>query len=152
MITYQQESIQVIFDEGTELLKVHYKELARNRDRIKLNPDIDRYLAMEEADILVVVTARDGGKLIGYAVFAVTPALHYQDHLYAINDVLFLSHDYRGNNVGLDLLEIAEGILYKRGVSVIFIASKLNTKLSGILPRIGYTHVENNHSKYIGKK
>lgn len=151
MATYQVERFEDVIEEMIPLLELHWEEIAHHKDKIKLNPDYALYQAMQDAGILHMVTARDDKrKLIGYFVSIVSPNLHYMDHIFATNDILYIDKEYRGKMVGIKLFKFAEEELKKLGVDVIVLHSKVHADFKVLVERIGYTHVENQYSKYIG--
>jgi hypothetical protein len=77
-------------DDAAILLEQHWEEIALNKGAIKLNPDWDTYFDLEDKGNLKIFTAREDGKLVGYFVVLCRHHLHYKDHLFAFNDVLYL--------------------------------------------------------------
>ena len=150
-IAYQVEKLVKILPEVTELIREHWKEIAHNQEDIKLNPDWGRYLELDQQNIIKCITVRKEGKLIGYNFFLVMPHLHYRDHLFAVNDVLFLKKEYREGLVGVRLIKKGEEVLSLLGVSKMYISGKVDTLLVKLLPKIGYKKEEENFSKYIGE-
>lgn len=110
MTTFQTEGVDECRKDILPLLHAHWSEVALYRDKIELAPDFARYQAAEDAGTLFVVTARDGGALIGYAVFFMSLNLHYRHSIVAMNDVVFVSRDRRGI-VGARLIQNAERLL-----------------------------------------
>lgn len=132
------EPIASMRGEVEELLIEHYRELTKDKEIIKLDPDWDRYLAMQEANVLDSFSAREEGKLIGYAVFFVTRHLHYKSNIIAKNDVLFLLREHRQGSTGLRLIRACEKRMKERGVSKILWHVKFGTNLGEILEIMGY--------------
>jgi GNAT superfamily N-acetyltransferase len=149
VITYQQESFVTYKGDAIPLLEKHWQEIALNKDKIKLNPDWDAYADLEDAGVLRIFTARDDNKLVGYFVTFVKLHLHYKDHLFAYNDVLFLASDYRKGFVGPKLMKFAEKCLKEDGVAVLVVNTKLHKPFDTLLKWLGYKHVENLYSKVL---
>ncbi len=148
-ITYQQEFLTTIEKEVRPLTESHWEEIAVNKDHIKLNPDWEAYADLEASGHLKVFTARDDGKLIGYFLVFVRKHIHYKDHLFAHNDVLFLSEPYRKSYIGSNLIQFVEECLKADGVSVLTINTKTHRPFDGVLQRLGFNHVENVYSKLL---
>ena len=148
---YKQEFLHTCKDDAKELLEMHYDEIALNKDKIKLNPDWESYHTLEELGKLSIFTVRDNGKLVGYFVLLVSNSLHYADHVYAINDIIYVHPDYRKGFLGIRLIKFAESCLKKDGVSIIMINTTMHKDFGKILSRIGYNPIETVHSKYIGE-
>lgn len=153
MITYQEEKIIDILEELDPLLTDHYEEIAWRKDKIKLSPDYDKYLKLEEMGILHTVTARepDAGKLVGYFISFVQPHLHYSDTLYAVNDILYMSPEYRATEASANLFRFAEESLKSIGVDVITLHMKVWLPFEALSSYLGYEKIEYNYSKYIGE-
>jgi hypothetical protein len=150
-VTYQQEFLHSVEHELKDLLQQHWKEIALNQDFIPLNPCWESYHNLEEEGKLRIFTARDSGKLIGYFVVIVSYNLHYKDHLFATNDVLYLHKDYRKGFTGIRLIKFCEQCLMKDGVSVFTINTKVHQAFDPILERLGYNLIERVYSKPIGR-
>ena len=83
------ENLAKVRREIEPLLEEHWKEIALNKDKIKLNPDWRAYADLDSINALRIYTARKDGKLMGYFVVIVSKSLHYRDHLFANNDIIF---------------------------------------------------------------
>lgn len=148
-ITYQQESLTTCKDDANWLLEQHWEEIALNKEAIKLNPDWDTYFDLEDKGILKVFTARTEDKLVGYFVVLCRSHLHYKDHLFAFNDVLYLHKDYRKGLTGAKLMKFAEKCLKDDGVSVLVVNTKRHKPFDILLSWLGYKHVENVYTKLL---
>lgn len=148
-ITYQQEFLVTTEKDARPLLEKHWQEIAVNKEHIKLNPDWEAYADLEASGNLKIFTARDGSALIGYFVVFVRNHIHYKDHLFAHNDILFLSEPYRKGFTGIKLIKFAEECLKADGVSVLTINTKTHKPFDGVLQRLGFNHVENIYSKLL---
>lgn len=146
-ITYQQESLATCKEDAKELLQQHWQEIALNKDHIKLNPDWEAYYDLEEAGALKIFTARDNNNLIGYFVVLCRKHLHYVDHVFAFNDILYLQADYRKGLTGAKLMKFAEKCLKDDGVSVVIVNTKRHKPFDSLLEWLGYNHIENIYSK-----
>lgn len=144
---YRQEFFNQVREELPALIELHYKEIALNQDVIKLNPDWEAYREGEAKGQIKCFTARDGGALVGYFVVCLHRNLHYKDHLWATNDIIFLHPDYRKGFTAIKLIKFAEECLHEDGVSILVINSKTHKPFDAILERMGYSHIENVFSK-----
>lgn len=144
---YQQEFYLTLRKDLQELIKLHWEEVALNKEAIKLNPDWSRYEELEQQGIVKCFTAREGGKLVGYFAVIVQRSLHYQDHIFANNDVLFLHPSHRKGLTGMKLIRFAEKCLKDDGVSLLTINTKTHLPFDALLKRMGYIHIENIYSK-----
>lgn len=163
MFTAKRELLSDCLSEIKPILEDHWKELARNQDKITLNPDFNKYLALEKAGVYRMYVVRtDDGEIAGYAGFMVMNHLHYKDDLWALADLFFvrpqfrskrklgLSYKNRPKGAGRALFEEAEADLRQLGVSVIHCTYKLaNPAAGGMLKKLGYTHIEAGAAKVL---
>lgn len=143
MITVQTETIASVKSEIGVLLRAHYDEIALHKDVIKLAVDWGRYEYLEQENALRVYTARDDGRLIGYSAFFLVWHPHYKNNLFAQNDVLYLSPEYRnGTTAGIRLIKYSEEQLLADRVDKIMWHVKTANDWSAILERLGYQFEE----------
>lgn len=138
-----------ILEQIKPLLEAHYQEVAFSKDRIRFNPDYDKYLKLDEMGMLHCVCAFNGDSPVGYFFSFIQPNLHYQDHIYAANDVLYLDPSCRGRGVAESMFSFAEADLKKKGVSVITIHMKTHVPFDKLCEKLGYTYIERIYAKYI---
>lgn len=150
MVKYQQEFLYTVEDDAKPLLEKHWEEIAVNKDKIKLNPDWDAYRELEAQGKLKIFTAREGENLVGYFVVVVTTNLHYKDHLFATNDIIYLAPEYRKGFVGIRLIRFAEKCLKEDKVSVLVVNTKVHKPFDPVLERLGFNLTERVYSKYLG--
>ena len=148
---YALETLCQVRSEIEPLLEKHWEEIACNKDKIKLNPDWEQYEITEALGHLGIYTAREEGKLVGYFVVVAVPHMHYKDHIYANNDILFLSKEHRKGFVGPRLIKFAEKDLKSKGVSVFMINTKAHQPFDKLLERMGFGLQERVYSKYLGE-
>lgn len=143
---YAREQIADVIDEIKPLLEAHYREIAHFRD-IPLKPDYPRYAQAEERGTLRIFTARMDSRLVGYAIYFVTPSLHYSDSVQAHQDILFVHSDFRRSTVGLRLIRHADEALAGEGVQIIYQHSKAAHSIGPVLERQGYELVDEIYAK-----
>ena len=146
---YQQEFLDQVKDDALYLLDLHYNEIALNQNKIKLNPDWDVYKELEQEGKLKIFTARDNGTLVGYFVVVVGVNMHYKDHTFACNDVIYLHKDYRKGFAGIKLIKFAKKCLTEDGVSVLTINTKVHQPFDRVLERLGFKLIERVYSSYL---
>ena len=151
LITYHEEKLIDIIDEMKPLVELHYEEVHAYKGKVALNPDWDRYKFLDSINLMHTTTIRDDGVLVGYCVFMVAPNLHYKDHVYAINDVLYVSTELRHTTAAGTLLSFAEKCLQDIGVSVVTMHMKTHVPFDGLMTKLGYKKVEYVYGKYIGE-
>ena len=148
---YQQEFYHQVKKELPDLIKLHWEEIALNKDVIKLNPDWEAYDALYYAGMIGVYTVRKDKKLVGYLVVLARNHPHYKDHIFASNDILFIDKEYRKGLVGYFLVKYVTEDLEKRGVSVLLFNTTVDKPYDPILKRLGFKHSEKLYTKYLGE-
>lgn len=150
MLKYQQEFLSQVQTECQSLIELHWEDIALNKDKVKLNPDWGAYHSLEEQGKLKIFTARDGNTLVGYFVVIVGHNIHYKDHLFASNDIIYLHRDFRKGFAGIRLIKFAEDCLKEDGVSVLTINTKIHQPFDKVLERLKFKPIERVYSKYLG--
>ena len=150
MIEYKEQTFDQVIDEIKPLLESHYEEIALDRDVIKLNPDYDMYKKLCDAGVMRIMTARDDGKLVGYCIVVIKYHLHYKDSLTAIDDIFYVSKDYRKGTTGVKLFIKTEEMLKGYGVQRVIMNTKLHHDVGAIFTRLGYKETERVFTKIIG--
>ncbi len=149
-VTFQAEDWQSHWDEMEPLFRAHWEEIALYKD-IPLEPDRAYYEAMQTAGHLRVYSARDGGTLIGYAVFKVGGNAHYKSTLYASQDILFISPTHRRGRLGYRFIEWCDRQLQAEGVQVVLQHVKRDFNFGPLLERQGYELMDHIYAKRLDK-
>lgn len=135
--------------EMREHLPRHWAELALDKDRVKLDPDWDRYARLDADGQMCIVTLRAQGKLVGYCWMIVGTELHYRTTLTAVMDIFYILPEYRGRMGGVRLFRAVEAELKRRGVARMYVGSKLHRDSSRLFKALGYREVEAWFSKMV---
>jgi N-acetylglutamate synthase-like GNAT family acetyltransferase len=149
MITYQVEKFHDILEEFKPIWQVHWEEIALDKDVITLNMDIEKYITLSQTGILLVVTARDDEKLIGYYYGLVNNHLHYKQSLTLFTDIFYILKEYRKGRVGYNLFKYVEQVAKELKVQKIYMGCKLHLDLTSMLNRLGYNQIEKIFAKVI---
>jgi GNAT superfamily N-acetyltransferase len=127
-----------VIEEGKPLLFQHWKELTSYPD-IPLEPEWEWYRQMDEAGALKIFTLRHVDCLIGYSLFVVRPRHAHYDVSWAVNDIIWLSPDYRNIGVGSAFITYCDEKLRELGVTVVCIDAKVrHPALMYLLKKCGY--------------
>lgn len=140
------ENIANVRREIEPLLEQHYQEIALNKDVIKLNPDWRAYAQLDAINGLRIYTARKDGELMGYFVVIVSRSLHYKDHLFANNDVIFLAKSARKGLTGIKLIKYAIESLAAEGITKLHVNTKAHQPFDAILERLNFEEIERVYS------
>jgi len=149
-VSYQVEPFELITPELAKLYPEHYKEVAESKEEIPLAPDYDQYNAMAKAGQLIVVTVRDGEKLIGYFKVAVKPHLHYRNSLTAYTDIYYLMPEYRAGRIGYNMFRYVIDEMKRRKVERFYIGYKIKKPYKRLFEKLGFTEIEHHYSMYLG--
>lgn len=144
------EPWSAITAEDRKLCQRHWEEIAHNKEKIKLDPDWERYDEMGKRGVLHLTTARRDGVLVGYVIYFLVYHVHYRKSLTAIADVLYLVPEERFGRTGIRLLEQSEASLKGMGVQRVVQNVKVDHDWSPILTRLGYKPFERLFSKLLG--
>lgn len=125
--------------------------VALNQGKVKLNPDWERYAELDASNVLRIFTARKDGELVGYCVVLVSTSLHYKDHKFAINDVVFVLPEYREGATGYHLIKAVEDHCREDGVSLISINTKVHIPFDSLMVGMEFDLIERIYSKYLGE-
>ena len=149
-IAFQVERYADVIGDIKPLIVRHWEEIARNRDTIKLEPDYARYLALDERGQLLICTARDGGRMIGYAIYFVDFQIHYSKTRWAESDVFWIDPELRLPTAALRLFQFVEEQLLERGVMVVHTRAKNAHPAAGrLLEHLGHTPIETVYAKVL---
>lgn len=147
MLTINIEKLADVRDECQGLIEQHWQEIAVWQD-IPLAPNWLAYEQMEGASALVIYTVRDDARLVGYAVFFMRSHIHYKNHVWALNDIIWVHPDYRNGRIGLELTQFWENDLKSRNVHVVHVNAKVaHPALGYVLKQSQYQTVEIGYEK-----
>ena len=149
---FAQEHWRKIEPEIAHLARMHWQEVAVNKDRIKLDLDCGLYRALDDNGSLHITTARVEGELVGYYAMVVRTHPHYRTTVFGFLDSYFLLPEYRNVSAGLELFEAMESAMKKAGAVCLISGFKLHNGLAPVFDRLGWTPIETMYSKYIGDK
>lgn len=148
MIEYSVADPATFIDELQSLLPVHYDELCVTKD-FPLMPDYVAYGRLCTAGMLKCIVARSEGELIGYALFIVSPHLHYSTCKTAFEDIYFLRKDQRLGRTGIRLFQFAEQALRDDGVNRIIMHTKIHLDNSKLFEYLGYKLTDKLYTKLL---
>lgn len=132
-------------------LESHWNELANNKDRIKLNPDVDKYQTLMDMGYLHNIAVECEGEIIAYSVVIAQPHLHYSNNVFAMVDVIYVAESHRNSRVGIELINKTEVMAMGLGADVLTYHTKPNhPAIEKILYKKGYSHMENIIGKFVG--
>lgn len=135
--------VEQFFSDDKGILDTHWKELANYPDKIKLNPDIDKYKFMQQNNVLKNICVYNESKLIGYCVLFCTPHPHYKDDVFVSVDVFYVDPEYRSGTIGIRLIKETEKVARSIGASVLLYHTKIShPTLEKMIHKLGYNKLE----------
>lgn len=151
MITVQVERWKDVWQEASPLWIPHYDEVGQNKEKMKLNPDIEQYNHLDSMGMFHIVTVRKDGKLVGYHAAEIGTLRHYKDVLISNSDLYWIDPSCRGAaGAALKLFAEVERSSKARGVKVLYDATKLYLDHDRLFKHLGYKPIERRYSKWIG--
>ncbi|CAH9015648.1 acyl-CoA N-acyltransferase [Vibrio phage 275E43-1] len=147
MIKIQEESGYLSMLEGMVLAANHYKEVESKSEHIPFNPNLDTFKALLDAGMLVLVTARDEGKMVGYFMMLVTDDL-LTGSPSAQEMGIFVTKKYRGGSTFVRMEKEMTRCLKERGFKEMRIMFKTGHN-TDIPIRMGYEETERVYQKFI---
>jgi hypothetical protein len=132
------EPFREVYDEATPLLVEHWNEIAKNKHLMRLNPDEGVYGELADQKKLLLVTARDGGKLVGYFLWFLVAHTHYKHVLVAEEDLHFLLPEYRRGLAGYQFLKAACTAALEHGAELLVMREKIGHEHPAILQRLKF--------------
>lgn len=149
MITIQVENWLDVKAEAAPLWEPHYQEVGQNKEKMILDPDIDKLDRLNSQGRLHIVTARKEGELVGYHASIIDTLVHYKNILAGISDLYWIRKDCRNGTAPIRLFQEVEKTLKARGVQVLYDATKLYLDHDRLFQHLGYKPIERRYSKWI---
>lgn len=150
-VVFQAENFRNIQPELPPLLQAHWEEVALDHDAVPLDPDWQRYYALQDSNSLSCVTARngEGGPLVGYHIAIVAGHLHYASTKHGITDVYYLKPEYRKGFTGIRLFKAVDEEMKRLGVVKRITGTKVHLDMGPVLKRLGYRETEHVYTKVL---
>ncbi|MEX3972259.1 GNAT family N-acetyltransferase [Paraburkholderia caribensis] len=152
MITFHIERFVDVYAEMYPLLVEHYEEISQHREHgVPLDPQVDVYQSRENAGNLLMVIARDAGRIVGYFIGIVAPALHYKSCLSCSPDIFYVQREYRRDGTAAAMFGHVEKELRRRGVKVWMVGSKHAHNVTQLFEHLSFEPFEITYAKWIGE-
>jgi len=135
ILTFRQELVHQMEREVPSLAQQHADELD---DGMPADVCWDRLWALEEAGLLRLFTAREDGRLRGYAAFVLGPDTLRGYRVVAALVVTYLAPAARRGLAGLRFLRFAEKCLAEDGADEIHLTGTRDRDLGPLFARMGY--------------
>lgn len=147
---FSKESFAKISGDSLDLLDAHYEEVGSLNDVVPLDPDWDGMFYYESKGQLVscVVRLAETGKVLGYAMYILTPTLHAKNTLHAISDVVYIVPEWRKGLMAFKFLNFVERHCKMAGAKVMhtFMPAKVS---AAVMERVGHKIYEVTYMKVL---
>jgi len=145
MIYQQEDFTPEVIDELKQLVELHYAEVGPYQFDFSI--DWDKYLAMQDAGIVRLFTARDDSDqhLCGYGIYIISTHTHFATTIFAMQDALYLSPECRGDGAGTSFVFACE--VFMGDVDAVTQAVTPELDISETFKRAGYVPLENLYVK-----
>lgn len=110
------------------------------------SPSKERYLSLENVHMTSLFTAREEGKLVGYALFITCAHLQYSNTIWAQQDVMWMHPEHRGI-ASVNFIQYVDQTLKSDNVDVVLRHVNVMRDYSRTLERMGYKPVETSYIK-----
>lgn len=117
------------------LMDAYWAEVRANSQPDHLDLNSERYEYLEENGTLVVVTVRDGGKLVGFSGWTIIAHHQYQHVLTGVDDSWYLVPAYRQGSLGLKLFQAAQAALKAEGCEYVIASTSVAKNVEVLLIR-----------------
>ena len=136
-MTFQQEPFDVVLADGQKLFEQHCIGVGEHPDNWA-SKNLDLIRALEKVGALYFTTARSNGRMFGYLMSVISPALDSQSGVDAVQTLFYASPDAPG--VGMKLQRASIDFLRTKGVNrVAFRAGPrgYGERISNVFKRLG---------------
>jgi GNAT superfamily N-acetyltransferase len=132
----QEHYAEALVAELEPLLKRNWEESPSFKADIKLDIDWPRYKKLDDLGMVMCVTGRINGELIGYCIWFIVQSFNYKGLRTAHGTAFYVKPEHRGN--GVPLLRGGERLLKAQGIKRFYWFCNEGTLLHKLLLGIGY--------------
>ena len=125
----------------------HYNEVEEKANTIPYNINYSMLKAMTEAGLIVAVTVRDSGRLVGYMANLVGEDF-FNSRLEAKELGIYLAPEARGGRTFIQMMKKTEECMASRGVVTQYLMFKEGHDV-GLAQRLGYEKTETVYQKHL---
>lgn len=128
LISYQIERFDDIIDEAQAMFPAHWDEIASHKEDRRLNPDLEIRKRAESKGVLVIATAREAGRLIGYIDWFIWRDPNSSETMTAETDVYFVEDRPNRALIMLAMIRMSLKHLAKLGITYVRPRTKFKTE------------------------
>jgi hypothetical protein len=138
-ITIQRERYSdALCAELLPLLKENWIKSESYKSELPVDPAFDKYQLLDKADLVLCITAREAGVLIGYTITFMNFSLHHKAVFVGHGDMIYVEDGQGRGRVALKLLRESERLMKARGVTYMGWFVNRGSKIHKLLLAVGY--------------
>jgi GNAT superfamily N-acetyltransferase len=142
-LVFAVEPFRQAYAEAGDLLRLHWTEIAKNKQLLVLSPDEEFYDLADRRKTILIVTARHEGRLVGYFLWYMLPRHpHYREVAVAEAGIHFLLPEHRRGLNGYKLIKAACGFARAAGAHFLTIRYKLDHDHPELMTRLGFSRTD----------
>lgn len=152
----EKENWDHFYPDCLPLFEEHEAEIGDSPDEMPLAPANTIWEALDKADMLQIITAREDTKLIGYCLFVLGPSLKSKHIICGEQKLWFVTKNRRKGGLGLKLFLESIKYMKEKGVQQIYphiwVAAdpQIQTALRKFFTKLGARKLEEQYSLRIG--
>jgi len=130
------------------LFNEHWEEVGHGAAKGKeVNPDYDGYKSLRQKGMLIVITARDKGKIVGYSIAVFSYQMSHKTTIRAYVPIVFLKREFRKGFIGYKFLKAIESFCCERSSKNVEWSVSTKNDWSPLLERMGYKLMTKNYGR-----
>lgn len=122
---FQCESFAAFYADAAALIRAHWDEVASLPEARQLDVHEQKYLELERKELLLCVTARRDGELVGYVIGLIAPDLHAKAGNMIVCDVYYVEPSSRREGIAGSMFDFYNASAKIRGCKVGTMRQKL---------------------------
>lgn len=136
-VVYRLESMDEFLEDAMPLFQAHIEELKETIE-VELNIDMNKYLRLWQNGSLLILAAREKGKLIGYYIMRLAQHSRSKHTLVANEEALYLKPEHRKGFVGIKLVEMGLLVAKAAGAEISYCSSHAGRSIAPLLKHFGF--------------
>lgn len=136
MLAIEREQLAPVWDEAMPLFAEHWQAF-QGDSGIPFKPKREQYAALDAAGMVLFVSVRDAGAMVGYWLGLMVENMHSAGHVVCMADGMFIKPAYR-NGSGRRLLAVVEDAARNMGAARLVQATCARFPIDAWLKRLGF--------------
>lgn len=137
VVKFAIEPLAPIWAEIMVLAEMHWQETEWFREGQVFAPNKETYLAYNKVNLFLMFTAREAGRLVGYAGIYLTPSMH-TNSMTASEDTWYMLPEFRVGWNTIHFLRFVLEELQKRCAAEVWFSAKLQNRAGRLLEFVGF--------------